>query len=100
MAARVATDDGERWRMPPEGRVLLRRRAMVKRERVAKMIPLRLQGMPHEDVRLRLGLSVGNYTRAKRLLNTAVALSVASPVPLTMSEAAAQDRGENPLRNR
>jgi len=60
---------------------------MVKRERVEKMIPLRLQGMPHEEIRLRIGVSVGNYSRAKRLLNTAVALSVASPVPLTITEA-------------
>ncbi len=68
-------------------RLELRRRAVVKQARAERIATMRLAGLGHEDIRLRLGLSVGAYRRARRWLRVATARSLASPEPLTVHQA-------------
>lgn len=79
--------EAERWRMPPEMRVCLRRRAMVKRGWAEQLAILKLAGLGSEDARLRARLSVEQNRRARRLLRSAVSLAVSSAMPLTITEA-------------
>lgn len=62
-------------------------RAGRKCDWVLRIAPLRYTDMSHEQVRLRVGLTVEEYRRTKRWLNEAVARCAGSPHPLTLDQA-------------
>lgn len=69
----------------------LRRRALRKSRRASRIAVLRLRegGLPHEEIRARMGLGVEEYRAAKRWLNAALEEAERSEGLLTLDEALA-----------
>lgn len=86
MAARAA-DNGERWRMPPQGRAMLRRRAAIVETCASQLVWLVMDRVPAREAQIRLRVKTARYERASRMLRTARALAAGSGVPLTVDEA-------------
>lgn len=67
----------------------LRRRAVRKSRTASRIAVLRLRGLPHEEARARMGVSVAEYKRARRWLDDAAQEADASDGLLTLDEALA-----------
>jgi hypothetical protein len=65
----------------------LRRRATRQVIRASRIATLRLAGLPHEEVRSRMEISVAEYRKARRWLTAAATESLASDGLLTVDQA-------------